>query len=87
LSIDLKTVGEATGLGTLPAVGASPTKDFTSQALSGVGDAEGSMDKNLEWKAGGFSGRGELGKFTEGEFTSKNGQGNASATGKGNAFG
>jgi hypothetical protein len=47
LSIDLKTIREATGLGALPTVGAAATEDFTGEALARIGDAEGSVDKNF----------------------------------------
>jgi hypothetical protein len=87
LSIDLKPIREATGLGALPAVGATTPKNFTGQTLTRVCDAEGSVDKNFSGKTGGFCGGWEFGEFAEGKFTSKNGEGDALATCKGDAFG
>jgi hypothetical protein len=45
------------------------------------------MNKNFQGKTGGFCGGWEFGKFAEGKFTSKNGEGDALATGEGYAFG
>ena len=73
-------------MGTLSAVGAAAPEDFTGQTLARVGDAKGAMDKNLEGKAGGVSGGWEFGQFAEGEFTGKNGKGDALATGKGDTL-
>jgi hypothetical protein len=87
LSIHLKPIREATGLGALPAVGASATEDFTGQTLARIGDAEGSVDKNLQGKARGIARSRKFSKFAEREFTSKNRKGDALATGKGNPFG
>jgi hypothetical protein len=64
-SIDLKAIREATGLGALPAVGASATQNFTGQALARVGDAEGSVDKNFQGKAGGIARSRKFSKLTE----------------------
>jgi hypothetical protein len=65
LSVDLKTIREATSLGALPAVGASATEDFTGEALARIGDAEGSVDENFQRKAGGVGCRWEFGEFAE----------------------
>jgi hypothetical protein len=48
-------VGQAAGLGTLAAVGASPAQGFAGQTLPGIGDAEGPVDKGLEFDVGFFS--------------------------------
>jgi len=45
------------------------------------------VDKNFQGKAGGFCGGWEFGEFAKGKFTSKNGEGDALATGKGDSFG
>jgi hypothetical protein len=74
-------------LGALSAVGASATEDFTGEALARVGDAEGSVDKNFQGKAGGIARSRKFSQFAEGKFTGKNGKGDALATGKGDSFG
>jgi hypothetical protein len=45
------------------------------------------VDKNFQGKAGRFCGGWEFSEFAEREFTGKNGEGDALATGKGDPFG
>ena len=68
LAIDLQRVWKSAGLGAFAPVGAATAEDLAGEALAGVGDAKCSMNKDLQGKAVGVVGGGELGQFPKGEF-------------------
>lgn len=70
LAVDDEFVGHAAGLGAFATVGGALAEGFGSEALAGVGDAEGAVDEHLERGVFGFV---ELGDFFDGEFAGENG--------------
>jgi hypothetical protein len=87
LAIDLQRVWKSAGLGAFAPVGAATAEDLAGEALAGVGDAKCSMNKDLQGKAVGVVGGGELGQFPKGEFPGEDGKVEPLASGKGDAFG
>ena len=87
LPVDLEGVRKAAGLGAFAPVGAAATEDLAGETLTGVGDAEGSMDKDLQREPGGIGGCGELGKFAQGKFPREDREVESLAAGEGDAFG
>jgi len=73
-------------LGTFAAVGAAAAEDFAGEALARVRDAEGAVDKDFQGEAVGVGRGGELGQLPQGKLPGENGEVEALAAGKGNAF-
>ena len=69
LAVDDELIGHAAGLGAFAAIGAAVAEAFASETLTGVGDAEGSVDEDLEGDAGVL----EAFEFAEGEFAGEDG--------------
>jgi len=82
LAVHLKGVGEPAGLGAFTPVGASPAEDLAGEALSGVSNTEGTVDKDFEREAGRVGGGGEFGQFPQGKLPGKNSEVEALATGE-----